>query len=112
MKSECPTTTAHRSSTPNGAHDTNVTAAHSTEVHDLAVGNTVNANVIGFFGLHSTPPPSGSKQVVKYAQLAEHAYFSNYKTTDSNYDRTFGVCVPNKTVFSGVTLCATSGTGH
>jgi hypothetical protein len=96
----------------NSAKDVGVTPAHSTEVHDLATGNTVNAAVTGFFGTHSTPPPSGSKQVVKFAQLTESAYFANYRVTDTVRVRTWDVCVPNTRSFAKVALCGNSGTGH
>jgi len=96
---------------PDGSKDVGVTASHSTEIHDLATGNTTNNQTTGFFGTHSSPPPSGSKQVVKYAQLYETAYFQQYNVYDHASIRTFDVCVPNKATFSGVTLCATSGTG-
>jgi hypothetical protein len=96
---------------PDGNKDVGVTASHSTQIHDLATGNTTNNQTTGFFGTHSTPAPSGSKQVVKYAQLYETAYFQQYNVYDHASIRTFDVCVPNKATFSGVTLCAASGTG-
>lgn len=91
---------------------TGIRRSHTTEVHDLATGNTVNSNPTGFFGLHSTPPPPDSAQVEKFAYLTESAYFSDYGVTDKATVRGFDVCVPNKKTFSGVYLCATSGTGH
>lgn len=97
---------------PNGAEDVGVTPSTSHEVHDLAVGNTVNANSTGFFGTHSTPPPSGSTQVKKYAHLTEVAQFPTYGVEDKALIRGWDVCVPNKTTFSGVTLCTSSGTGY
>jgi hypothetical protein len=97
---------------PNGAKDSGVTPSHVVEVHDLATGNTVNSNPSGFFGTHSTPPPSGSSQVKKFAHLTEDAYFSDYDTTDQALIRGWDVCVPKKSTFSGVTLCTSSGTGH
>lgn len=97
---------------PNGAKDTNVSASHVTEVHDLAIGNTVQTNPTGFFGHHSTPPPTGSAQVKKYAHLTENAYFSDYGVTDQALVRGWDVCVPKKATFSGVKLCQSSGTGY
>jgi hypothetical protein len=97
---------------PNGKHDTGVTPSHVTEVHDLATGNTVNNNPTGFFGTHSSPPPSGSTQVIKFAHLTESAYFSDYKITDQALIRGYDVCVPKKASFSKVTLCGSSGDGH
>ncbi|HEU0164356.1 MAG TPA: ATP-binding protein, partial [Thermomicrobiales bacterium] len=88
---------------PDGSKDVGATASHSTEIHDLAIGNTANNQTTGFFGTHSAPPPSGSKQVVKYAQLYETAFFQQYNVYDHASIRTFDVCVPNKASFSGVT---------
>ncbi|MBO0884116.1 MAG: hypothetical protein J2P17_28050 [Mycobacterium sp.] len=96
---------------PDGSQETGLTPPTTQEVHDLAVGNTVNAAVSGFFGTHSTPPPSGSKRVVKFAMLTEFAEFPDYGVVDHGYIRMFDVCVPNKVSFSNVKLCQYSGTG-
>ena len=97
---------------PDGSQETGLTPPSTQEVHDLAVGNTVNAAVSGFFGTHSTPPPSGSKRVVKFAMLTEFAEFPDYGVTDIGRIRMFDVCVPNKVTFSNVKLCQYSGTGN
>jgi len=97
---------------PNGKKDRGVTPSHVVEVHDLATGNTVNSNPSGFFGTHSTPPPAGSKQVIKYAHLTESAYFAEYKLTDTRKIRGYDVCVPRRAQLSGVKLCSTSGDGR
>jgi len=97
---------------PNGAKDTHVTPSHTLEVHDLATGNTVNMNPSGFFGRHSTPPPTGSTQVRKYAHLTESAYFAEYDVTDKVKVRGFDVCVPKRKHLNGITLCSKSDDGH
>jgi len=75
------------------------------DVHDPATGNTVNSNPPGFLGTRSTPPPTESKQVVKYVHLTEEAYFSNDAVTDKALIRGFDVCVPIRRP-SPVSRCA------
>jgi hypothetical protein len=98
---------------PDGKKDSaDVTPSHTQTVHSTSTGGATNGNVTGFFGTKSTPPPSGSSQIIKFAQLGEYAYFPTYGLEDYALIRTYDVCVPKKSTFSGVTLCSSSGTGN
>jgi hypothetical protein len=100
---------------PDGSKDTDVSEGVPITIHDLndADLDQVDRPMTGFFGLHSTPPPNDTAQVIKYALMDEYTTWPQFDNTiDQTFVRTYDVCVPKRQVFSGVTLCTSSGTGH